>query len=178
MREFIVRRTIFCYIFNGYLQPGKSNMYIVDDPMLALITRFRGEDAQNLEISDEEFLLRQIAIVKNHVRQFPDSERSARAMEWIATHARQYRRQWQRHAVAKTLIKVRCPDCPLAGEQRSSCEIHAFWLKLLQHYIADELSSQEYVESALKLLDQYKNRLKIGLARQRFPLETAQLESA
>jgi len=178
MKEFIVQRTIFCYIFNGYLQPGKSNMYIVDDPMLALITRFRGEDAQNLEISDEEFLLRQIAIVKNHVRQFPDSERSARAMEWIATHARQYRRQWQRHAVAKTLLKARCPDCPLAGEQRSSCEIHAFWLKLLQQYIADDLSAQEYVENALKLLGRYKNRLKIGLIRERPSLGTAQIDPA
>jgi CRP-like cAMP-binding protein len=34
-------------------------MYIVDDPMLALITRFMG-DTQHLNVSDAEFLLRQI----------------------------------------------------------------------------------------------------------------------
>lgn len=153
-------------------------MHIVDDPMLALIARFRG-DAQKLEISDAEFLLRQISAIEDYTAQFPSSERNARAMEWIATHARQYRRQWQKIAVAKTLGKTRCPDCPLAGERRSAhCEIHAFWLKLLQHYIADELSSQEYVESTLKLLDRYKNRLRISRVRQRLQPETAQLDPA
>ncbi len=153
-------------------------MYIADDPMLALITRFIG-DAQKLEVSDAEFLLRQVSAIEHYTAQFPASERNARAMEWIATHARQYRRQWQKAAVAQALGKTRCSDCPLLGDSRSAhCEIHAFWLKLLQHYIADEISSQEYVESTLKLLDQYKNRLKIGRISQRLQPETAQLDPA
>ncbi|MCP5159677.1 MAG: hypothetical protein H6974_13830 [Gammaproteobacteria bacterium] len=147
-------------------------MYIVDDPMLALITRFMC-GAQNREVSDAEFLLRQIAAIERYVEQFPDSERDVRAMEWIGAYAQQYRRQWQKKAVAQTLAKERCPDCPLAGESRSAhCEIHAFWLKLLQHYIADEISSREYAENTLKLLDGYKNRLKVGLTRKRLPPAT------
>lgn len=153
-------------------------MHIADDPMLALIVRFAAE-AQKAEISNAEFLLQQAAAIERHTAQFPASERNARAMEWIATHARQYRRQWQKIAVAQALGKTRCPDCPLLGDSRSAhCEIHAFWLKLLQHYIADEISSQEYVESTLKLLDQYKNRLKIGQIRQRFQPETARIDPA
>ncbi|TVR65284.1 MAG: hypothetical protein EA420_03545 [Candidatus Competibacteraceae bacterium] len=153
-------------------------MHIADDPMLALIIRFAAE-AQKAEISNAEFLLQQATAIERYTAQFPASERNARAMEWIAMHARQYRRQWQKAVVAQTLSKTRCPDCPLRGEPHSSpCEIHEFWLNLLQHYVADDISAQEYVESALKLLGRYKDRLKIGLARQRLPPETAQLESA
>lgn len=142
-------------------------MYIVDDPTLALITRFMC-GAQNAEVSDAEFLLQQITAIEHYVGQFPDSERNVRAKEWIAANAQQYRRQWQKHAVARTLVKARCPDCPLAGKNSSAhCEIHTFWLKLLQHYIADEMSTQEYVENTLKLLDGYKNQLKVGPLRKR-----------
>jgi len=153
-------------------------MYIVDDPTLALITRFMG-DTQQLNVSDTEFLLRQITAIEHYVEQFPTNERDTRAMEWIAAHARQYRRQWQKNAVAQVLVKARCPDCPLAGGQQwSHCEIHGFWLKLLQQYIADELSSQEYVENTLKLLVQYKNRLSISSPHEQLPLATAQLDTA
>jgi hypothetical protein len=173
-----VQRTIFCYIFNGYLQPGKSNMHIADDPMLALIVRFAAE-AQKAEISNAEFLLQQATAIERYTAQFPASERNARAMEWIATHARQYRRQWQKAVVAQTLSKTRCPDCPLRGEPHSSpCEIHEFWLNLLQHYVADDISAQEYVESALKLLGRYKSRLKIGMIHKRPSSATAQLDPA
>lgn len=148
-------------------------MYIVDDPTLALITRFVG-DAEPLDVSDAEFLLRQITAIEHHVEQFPHDQREARALEWIAAHAQAYRRQWQKTAVAQTLTKARCPDCPLMGKHRSSyCEIHAFWLKLLQQYVADEMSSQEYVENTLKLLGGYKNQLKVGLARRRLHPITA-----
>lgn len=149
-------------------------MYIVNDPLLALISRFMCQN-QHLEVSDAEFLLRQISAIEEYVGQFPDCERDQHAMEWIAAHAREYRRQWQKSTVAQILVKARCPDCPLLGERRSpQCEIHAFWLSLLQHYIADDISSQEYVESALKLLSQYKERLKIGITRRQLQLGSAQ----
>ena len=162
---------IYCWL-------ARNAMHIVDDPMLALITRFMG-DTQHLDVSNAEFLLRQIAAIEHYVGQFPPSERGIHAMEWIAAHAQQYRRQWQKHAVAQILVKARCPDCPLTGGQRSSrCEIHAFWLKLLQQYITDELSSQEYVENTLKLLGQYKNRLRVSSSRKRLPLAAAHLNAA
>lgn len=148
-------------------------MYIADDPTLALIARFVG-DAEHLELADAEFLLRQVKAIEQYVRQFPVEEQKARALEWIASNAQQYRRQWQKNAVVQTLTQTRCPDCPLTGGHRSSpCEIHALWLKLLHHYTADEVSAQEYVENTLKLLGEYKNRLKIGRARKRPRLETA-----
>ena len=153
-------------------------MYIVDDPLLALITRFMG-DSQNVAVSDTEFLIRQINAIEDYIGQFPDSERDERAIEWIAAHAREYRRQWQKKTIAQTLVKVRCPDCPLTGTHQSlHCEIHTFWLSLLQHYIADDISSQEYVESTLKLLGRYKDRLKVGVARSRLKPATTQLEVA
>jgi hypothetical protein len=165
-------------IFAYYRRPTRKIMYIVDDPMLALIIRFMG-DTQHLNVSDAEFLLRQITAIEQYVEQFPPGERNMRAMEWITAHAQQYRRQWQKNAVAQLLVKARCPDCPLAGGQRSSrCEIHDFWLKLLQQYITDEISSQDYVENTLKLLGQYKNRLKVSSPRKRLPLATVRLDAA
>ncbi|MBS1223686.1 MAG: hypothetical protein H6R24_364 [Proteobacteria bacterium] len=62
-------------------------MYIADDPTLALITRFVGE-AQNLDLSDAQFLLEQIAAIEQYVAPFPAEERQGRALEWIETHAR------------------------------------------------------------------------------------------
>ena len=153
-------------------------MNIVDDPLLALISRFMCQN-QHLEVSDAEFLLRQINAIADYVGQFPDSERNQRAMEWVGAHAREYRRQWQKSAVAQVLVKARCPDCPLLGEQRSpQCEIHAFWLSLLQHYIADDISSQEYVESTLRLLTQYKDRLKVGRVHRQAHFAMDQLATA
>ncbi len=153
-------------------------MYIVDDPMLALITRFMG-DTQHLDVSDAEFLLRQIAAIEHYVEQFPPDERNTQAMEWITAHAQQYRRQWQKNTVAHALSKARCPDCPLAGGHRiSRCEIHDLWLKLLQQYIVDEISSQEYVENTLNLLGRYKNRLRVRSPRKRLPPATAQFNMA
>lgn len=175
---FCAAHNFFAMILAYHRQPTRQAMYIVDDPMLALITRFMG-DTQHPNVSDAEFLLRQIAAIEQYIEQFPPSERNAHAMEWIAAHAQQYRRQWQKNAVAQALIKARCPDCPLAGGQRSlRCEIHDVWLKLLQQYIADDISSQEYVENTLKLLGQYKNRLRVSSSRKRLPLAAAQLDAA
>jgi hypothetical protein len=142
-------------------------MYIVDDPTLALIARFVG-DAPHLNLSDAEFLLRQIAAIEQYVEPFPRHERQARALEWIEAHAKEYRQQWQKQAAVETLARTRCPDCPLTGGDRSaSCAVHRRWLQLLRRYAADELSSREYVAESLRLLDAYKSRLKVGQTRPR-----------
>ncbi len=144
-------------------------MYIVDDPTLALITRFVG-DASNLNLSDEDFLFEQIAAIERHVAQFPDDERQARALEWIEAHAQHYRRQWQKQAAVGVLAGARCPDCPLDGGARTApCPIHKKWLDLLRRYAAAELSAREYVEDTLKLLGTRKDRLRVGQARRRLP---------
>lgn len=141
-------------------------MYIVDDPTLALITRFVG-DSQHLDLSDAEFLLQQIAAIERYVEQFPVDERQARALEWIEAHARQYRQQWQKQAAIGALTHSRCPDCPLAGGSRTTpCAVHERWLDLLRRYAASEISSREYIEHSLKLLGAYKDRLKVGQVRQ------------
>ena len=140
-------------------------MYIADDPTLALITRFVGE-AQNLDLSDAQFLLEQIAAIEQYVAPFPAEERQGRALEWIETHARRYRQQWQKQAAVGVLAQARCPDCPLDGGDRATpCAIHERWLELLRRYAATEMSSEEYVADSLKLLSQYKDRLKVGRTR-------------
>ena len=142
-------------------------MYIADDPTLALITRFVG-DAQNLNLSDAEFLFQQIAAIEQYVAPFPDEERQERALEWIAAHARHYRQQWQKQAAVGVLAHARCPDCPLDGGDRAApCAVHNRWLELLRRYATTEISSRQYVEDSLKLLGRYKDRLKVGRTRQR-----------
>ena len=153
-------------------------MYIIDDPTLALITRFVGDTA-HLNLSDAEFLLQQIAAIEHYVEQFPSDERQARALEWIEVHARAYRQQWQKQAAVAALAQTRCLDCPLTGDNPSaSCTIHHRWLQLLQRYAANELSSREYVEKSLKLLGAYKNRLKVGQTRQRLEYARPAFNSA
>ena len=140
-------------------------MYIADDPTLALITRFVGE-AQNLDLSDAQFLLEQIAAIEQYVAPFPAEERQGRALEWIETHARRYRRQWQKQAAVGVLAHARCPDCPLDGGNRTKpCAIHDRWLELLRRYAATEMSSEEYIADSLNLLSRYKDRLKVGRTR-------------
>jgi hypothetical protein len=140
-------------------------MYIADDPTLALITRFVGE-AQNLDLSDAQFLLEQIAAIEQYVAPFPAEERQARALEWIETHARRYRQQWQKQAAVGVLAQARCPDCPLDGGSRTApCAIHERWLDLLRRYAATEMSSEEYIADSLNLLSRYKDRLKVGRTR-------------
>lgn len=142
-------------------------MYIVDDPTLALITRFVG-DSQNLDLSDADFLFKQIAAIERYVGRFPDDERQSRALEWIETHAQRYRQEWQKQAAVGVLAQARCPDCPLAGGGRTTpCAVHTRWLELLRRYAAAEISSREYIEDSLKLLGAYKDRLKIGRTRRR-----------
>ncbi len=150
-------------------------MYIVDDPTLALITRFVG-GAQHLDVSDEDFLLQQVAAIERYVERFPDGERQARALEWIEAHAQQYRQQWQKQVAVGALAEARCPDCPLDGGARTKpCPVHNRWLDLLRRYAAAKLSAQEYVEDALRLLDTQKDRLKVRQARRPLPVEHSAL---
>ncbi len=66
-------------------------MFIVDDPMLALIMRFVGGDRQ-LDISDEKFLHGQITAVQEFVSKYPSEQKNSKALEWIAKYARKYER--------------------------------------------------------------------------------------
>ncbi|EXI90797.1 MAG: hypothetical protein AW11_00656 [Candidatus Accumulibacter regalis] len=136
-------------------------MYIVDDPTLALIARFLGDVAPEGR-ADEEFFRRQFSAIEAYVERFPEDQRDARALEWIETNAMHYRQQWQKQTAISTLARRRCPDCPLAGgSQEKPCAIHRRWLKLLERYAADELSSPEYVEMSLALLNTHKSWLKV-----------------
>jgi hypothetical protein len=137
-------------------------MLIVDDPMLALIVRFVA-DGRDIDISDGELQRQQIRAIGDYVSRFPPEEKNARAMEWIAENAQRYRRQWQRRVVTAQLSDSRCPDCPLVREDGSlPCEIHGRWLETLNSYLEDEISSTQYVENALKLLQAHKARLKVA----------------
>jgi len=140
-------------------------MYIVDDPTLALIARFVGE-THDVNVSDADFLFGQVAAIKRYVRQFPVAERQSRALQWIETYAQDYRQQWQKRLAIQALAQARCPDCPLAGGDRSApCAVHERWLELLRRYAANEMSGQEYIEHALELLNAQKDRLKVSKIR-------------
>ena len=141
-------------------------MFIVDDPLLALIVRFVvGQD--KLDISDEEFVQRQLETLREYVDRFPADEHTARAMEWVAKNAESYRRSWQQNVVARSAPSQRCPDCPLAGSVgQGHCEVHARWLKLLRTYMAREIGSEAYVEDTLELLRQHKTDLWITRQRE------------
>ncbi len=136
-------------------------MYIVDDPTLALITRFVG-DSSHPEISDAEFAHQQIAAIEAYIERFPPPEREQRALAWIEANAMKYRQQWQKQAAINVLAKARCADCPLSGgDEWTPCAIHAQWLTILRRYAVNELSSREYVETSLGLLTAYKDGLKV-----------------
>ena len=152
-------------------------MYIVDDPTLALITRFVGGAAAS-ELSDELFFRQQLAAIEAYIDRFPVAEREARALAWIEANARQYRRQWQKQAAIDVLASSRCPDCPLSGGDRQTpCAIHRRWLTLLRRYASDQLSSQEYLEKSLALLTTYKDRLRVRHARQGLLAERSTIHS-
>ena len=137
-------------------------MCVVDDPMLALILRFVLNHEQ-LDVSDEEFIQRQIESLKCHVAQFPEELQEAKAMEWIEQHAENYRRAWQRRVVSKTAVNKRCVDCPLIHLGSSqNCAVHDDWLALLNRYLSKELTSAEYIDNALTLLQEHKSELVIS----------------
>jgi hypothetical protein len=152
-------------------------MYIDDDPTLALIARFVGDTPQHREVSEEEFLRQQILAIQQYVALFPAEERQVRALEWIETHARRYRQEWQKKAAIGVLAHTRCPDCPLdGGSRKTPCAIHDRWLELVRRYAAAEISSREYIEDSLKLLGQSKDRLKVGRIHRRLQHATPVLD--
>ncbi len=134
-------------------------MFIVDDPLLALIARFIGSDA-DLGTSEEEFLKRQVATLTQYVERFPEELQQARAMEWIERHAEQYRREWQRMALSRQSSSRRCSDCPLIAQGGGHCEIHGRWRLLLEYYLAGDITSKNYIANALELLRAHKSRLR------------------
>ncbi len=134
-------------------------MFVVDDPMLALIVRFVTRDRE-LDNSDEEFLRRQVNAMKQYLARYPEQEQDEKAIEWIAEYAAQYR--MQRQAVTQQAGQVRCMDCPMntLGEE-SYCQIHFHWLELLGRYTRNELNSTEYVKAALRMLRENKQELTV-----------------
>jgi hypothetical protein len=138
-------------------------MCIIDDPMLALIARFVVEDIDNLSISDEIYLQHQVAEIRSYIENSPREQQQQLALAWIKEHAEQYRQEWQRRILSKIVLDKRCTDCPLVQDgSKSSCVIHSRWVVLLNEYIADEISSDIYVEETLNLLSQNKTNLKIS----------------
>ncbi len=136
-------------------------MFIVDDPMLALIARFR-VDIDNFDVSYKQFLNQQIQTMKQYVEQYPENQQQKKALEWIEKHARNYRQEWQKRILSERVERQKCPDCPLVGDTRSTtCEIHDQWFRLLQRYVEKKITSRKYVEDSLKLMDDQKARLKV-----------------
>ncbi len=134
-------------------------MFIVDDPLLALILRFVVHTDGEAD-ANEAFLQRQIKTIKQYVARFPAEEQGARAMEWIEQHAAGYRRSWQQRAVSSATPSLRCKDCPLKRMGTAEhCEIHEQWLYLLRRYTAGEATTERYVEESLALLRSYKDAL-------------------
>jgi hypothetical protein len=139
-------------------------MFTVDDPLLALILRFV-VDTEAPEATDAEFLERQLKAMRQYLAQFPPGEHGERAMDWIAEHANRYRRDWERNTLASRTVYLRCADCPLADLGASAqCEIHEQWLYLLHRYLTDQVTSREYIESTLALLQEYKDQLRLRQA--------------
>lgn len=137
-------------------------MFIVDDPLLALIARFV-LDVEHLEVSDDELLQEQVRLIQEYLERFPAAERQARAIEWVEQHAKNYRVAWQRRVVSERLAQ-RCPDCPLLHRDPSAqCEIHARFSQLLQEFLRDQISTHEYVVDTLALLNEHKTKLKVSL---------------
>lgn len=139
-------------------------MYTINDPIFALILRFVGRN-QKITFRDDEFIQKQLKAIQAYIDQFPVEEDELRAIEWIEAHAREYRTRWEKEILGKEFLQRRCPDCPLATiDDAEHCQIHEDWFKLLQQYAADEISSKEYVESALGLLARHKKDLKNKLS--------------
>ncbi len=131
-------------------------MFVVDDALIALIMRFV-VDTEDDSSGSEAFLQRQLKVLRRYLTQFPDEERSIRAMEWIGKHAARYRRDWERDTLADRTVYLRCADCPLADvDATEQCEIHEQWLYLLHRYLTGEVMTRAYVEDCLDLLRGYK----------------------
>lgn len=145
----------------------------LDDPMLALITRFVVRETDALNVSDEQYLQDQLAEIRRHIERFPEHRREQAAMNWIAQHAERYRRQWQLQKLSSLMPNRRCPDCPLADDgSRSTCIIHKRWVGLLNEYVTGEINSHRYIEETLRLLGEHKDHLRVALVA-RTPRESS-----
>ena len=138
-------------------------MFTLDDPMLALIIRFV-TNPNELSTSDEEFMKIQLETLRKHLAKFPEEDKRQRALEWINSHAESYRSNWHRQALSKQLNRKRCKDCPMQGYENTHCVVHDRWLKLLNRYLADRITSERYVYEALQLLQQHKTELRVATA--------------
>lgn len=134
-------------------------MFIVDDPLLALIVRFVPDSGQP-DQANEDFIRTQVRALKDYVAQFPEEERGNRAMEWVQRHAKRYRRRWQTRTLARRTLYERCADCPLGQRGAEHCEIHEQWLYLLKRYMDGDVASKKYVKEALALLQEHKDQLR------------------
>jgi len=143
-------------------------MYTIDDPMFALILRFIGHN-QKISFCNHGFLQKQLKAIQEHVDTFPPEEQELRAIEWIEKYARQYRKRWEEETITKEFVGRRCSDCPLHKSKLKvfKCQVHDKWMKLFQQYANDEISSKQYVEKNLKLLNQHKKLLKLKLVELR-----------
>ncbi len=140
-------------------------MYIVDDPLLALIAHFV-TDVDKLNVADEDFLRYQVGVVKQYLEKYPADQQATKAREWICEHSKQYRQDWQRRMICERAPDKRCPDCPIVENGDSSqCEIHEQWVDLLKKYLDEEITSKKYVEDTLNLLNEHKSRLKVSALR-------------
>ena len=136
----------------------------IDDSVFALILRFAGFD-QELSLHPEVFFIKQLQEIEAYVARFQPEERGLRAIKWIEQYASEYRKTWNKEVVSKEVLEHKCPDCPLQSENVSGhCEIHDQWMELLQKYVADEISSQEYIENTLSLLAAHKEDLRVKLS--------------
>ncbi|WP_321392901.1 hypothetical protein [uncultured Desulfuromusa sp.] len=136
----------------------------IEDPLFALFLRFAGF-SQELSSHDEEFLKKQLEEIKAYVDRYPPEEHGIRTIEWIEQYAKSYRDRWNKEIIAREASDHRCEDCPLCHDNsHQHCEIHDQWLKLLQHYIANKMTSQDYIEKTLTLLAAHKEDLKVKLS--------------
>ncbi len=137
-------------------------MIKIEDPLLALIIRFVVEDEQ-LDSVSNEFIQRQIKTLEDYLTQFPTDEHECHTMHWVQQHAAEYRKQWEKKVVTHRVSKWQCKDCPLLNEvDANHCIIHQNWLSLLQQFSRDDISTAKYVESALTLLTEHKEHLRLS----------------
>ncbi|NOQ41027.1 MAG: hypothetical protein GQ563_00800 [Desulfuromusa sp.] len=136
----------------------------IDDSTFALILRFAGFN-QEISFNTDEFFAKQLEEIEAHVNQYQPEEQGERILRWIEQYASEYRKIWNQDIVAKKVSDHQCPDCPLQDDNtHGHCQIHDQWVELLQKYVANEISSQEYVEKALSLLTTHKEDLRIKLS--------------
>ncbi len=134
----------------------------INDSLLSLIIRFV-DNRKEVDFCANEFIQKQIMELEKYVGQFPKEEENYHALEWIEKYAKKYREKWELEIISREFIHQRCPDCPLSNKTEHPCQIHHKWLNLLSSYIQDQITSRQYVEHTLQLLEQHKEFLKVRM---------------